>query len=398
IMSETAAAPSPSPQPPAVTPLHNFHEKHNARIITFAGHLLPVQYRHGIIQEHNAARENAALFDVSHMGQTRIKGENAAQLLAKLLPLVPGAVPRNALRYSFILTPEGKTADDLILARLADDEFILVLNAARKQNDRQIIQRIAGETGDVSVTHLDGAEALLALQGPDAAGILSQLAPDAGSLNFMRTAQTQISLDGARIPVRVARCGYTGEDGFEISVAAAAAETLADRLTDLGAAPAGLGARDTLRLEAALPLYGHELDENTSPLEVGLAWAIPKTLREAADIPCIGGDALADALRNPDTLSVAQVALVAEDGPGQRRPVREGAPCLLADGGDSAGAGVVTSGTFSPSLGRAIALARVPRDWPRRSGVLFHVHHRGQTLPFRAADAPFVPHRYRRRA
>ncbi|MGR4000402.1 MAG: glycine cleavage system aminomethyltransferase GcvT [Alphaproteobacteria bacterium] len=429
------------------TPLFDFHQRHKARMVDFADYQLPIHYAAGIIAEHHATRQSAALFDVSHMGQTRISGAGVTRLLAQLLPLLPEAIPIGAMRYSFILTPSGGIVDDLILARIREDEFILVFNASRKQRDREVLHELINtpeHKAECKVEHLDESHALLALQGPNAAAVLAALvAPTTpanessspADLNFMETRQFTLNIHhdgggdgngngqkgGQKIPARIARCGYTGEDGFEISIHAAHAESLAETLISSGGssgrdgaqvALAGLGARDTLRLEAALPLYGHEMDEDISPLEAGLTWAVPKALRTLAtlgkgEIGCIGGGALSAALQNPDSLRWRQLALIAEDGPNARRPVRQGATChkpnssnssQLAATADKTGeTGVITSGGFSPTLNRTIALARIPRSWQSQPDTPFQVRIRDRSLPFRVAKSPFVEHRYRRR-
>ena len=383
---------------PRTTPLHAFHERHGGKLVDFGGYLLPVQYagdHGGIIPEHKACRTAAALFDVSHMGRSRISGAGANEFLAHLLPLQPEAIKPNALKYSFLLNEQGKMIDDLIVTRLDDQQFMLVLNAARKDTDRKVLDAALQQSG-LELRHevQDEETALVALQGPKAQEVLASLVPAAASLAFMQGTESTAKLPRGEVYAYVSRCGYTGEDGFEITTAANHAAALADALVTAGATPAGLGARDALRLEAALPLYGHEMDETISPLEAGLAWAVPKALRQGGAF--LGAEALAQAFQAPDALPLRRLGLIAEDGKLARLPARENAP--LTDKNGSA-IGRITSGSFSPTLNRAIALALVSRDFaaaaePETTQVLAEV--RGKQLPFKVASLPFVPHQYLR--
>ena len=380
------------------TPLHAFHERHGGKLVDFGGYLLPVQYagdHGGIIPEHKACRTATALFDVSHMGRSRISGAGANDFLARLLPLQPEAIKPNALKYSFLLNDQGKMVDDLIVTRLGTDQFMLVLNASRKDTDRGVLETVLKQSGR-AVEHQvqDTQTALIALQGPKAQEVLASLVPDAGGLAFMQGVETTAKLPNQEIGAYVSRCGYTGEDGFEIALAAEQAEELAEALVVAGATPAGLGARDALRLEAALPLYGHEMDETLSPLEAGLGWAVPKTLRTGGSF--LGAEALAQAFATPESLPLRRLGLIAAEGKFARLPARENAPLTDADG---TAIGRISSGSFSPSLNRAIALALVNRDFARSAtpdGTEVFAEVRGKQLPFKVATLPFVAHRYLR--
>ena len=389
-------------QAPLTTPLLAFHERHGGKLVDFGGYLLPVQYAGeagGIIAEHKACRTAAALFDVSHMGRSRLVSRAGAsapviEFLRHLLPMHPDKLAVGALKYSFLLNPQGKMLDDLIVTRTSPDTFALVLNASRKTSDREVLENLLTQEAHQEVQHQiqDEETALLALQGPTAEKVLTPLIAEASRLAFMQGVEASTALGGAG--AYVSRCGYTGEDGFEIALAADQADAFAEALVSNGATPAGLGARDALRLEAALPLYGHELTDQLSPLEAGLGWAVPKSLRDGGAY--LGAEALAQAFANPDSVPLRRIGLLAEDGKFARLPARENTP--LSDSNGRA-IGTITSGSFSPALGRAIALGLVARDFattaqPETTQVLAEV--RGKHLPFRVANLPFVPHRYLR--
>jgi aminomethyltransferase len=342
-------------------------------MVPFAGWSLPVQYE-GTLAEHQAARTGAALFDVSHMGQVSLAGADAARALETLVPGdIQGLAPGRQ-RYTMFLNADGGILDDIMVANHGD-RLVLVINAARAEAD---IAHMRAHLPGVTV-HED--RALLALQGPKAAAILSRHAPQAAGMPFLGVA----SLPLAGAECWVTRSGYTGEDGFEISVPAEAAERLAELLlADPATTPAGLAARDTLRLEAGLCLYGNDIDETTSPIEAGLAWTIPKRRRQAADF------------RGAATVT-AQLA----HGPARRRvglrlagraPARAGTAIVDSQGRQ---AGLVTSGTFAPSLGSPIAMGYVESNLSGDStelGLLI----RGQLHPARIVQMPFVPHRFAR--
>jgi aminomethyltransferase len=363
------------PKPPRATPLAALHAELGARIVPFAGWLLPVQYPAGIIAEHRHCREHAALFDVSHMGQLTLSGDGAAAALEKLVVGDIAGLRPARQRYTLLTDEAGGILDDLMVSRL-DDRLHLVVNADRTQAD--LIHLETHLPAGVRVRHHED-RALLALQGPRAAAVLARLAPAAAGLAFMGVAM----LDLAGIPALVTRSGYTGEDGFEISVRAETAERLARRLLDEPeVAPAGLGARDSLRLEAGLPLYGHDIDELTTPVEAGLVWTIGKRRRTDWDFP--GAIAIRDQLDNGCPRH--RVGLLPEG----RAPVRAGTTLVAADG---TAAGTITSGTFSPTRDAPIAMAYVRRDLMADGTPLFAML-RGKPVPTRVAPLPFVPHRY----
>ncbi len=367
------------------TPLRALHEELGARMVPFAGYAMPLQYRAGIIAEHLHTRSAAGLFDVSHMGQVTIRarmpGEDPARALERLVPSRLVTLAPGRMRYTVLLNDEGGIIDDLIVTRTdaPDGALFAVVNAARKEVDLAHLERRIG--ADVAITRHDD-RALLALQGPRAEEALAALVPDAAALAFMQWGR--FAWEGEEI--WISRSGYTGEDGFEISVPAGAAERLARALLAHEAvAPAGLGARDSLRLEAGLCLYGHDIDETTDPVEADLAFTIAKARREAADFP-----------------GAARILKALAEGPARRRLglliegraiAREGAEIRSADGARTVGR--VTSGCYSPCLKRPIAMGYVARgcDAP---GTALSVVIRGRNEPAEVVALPFVPHRYRR--
>jgi aminomethyltransferase len=370
------STPPPTESPPLrASPLASLHAALGARMVPFAGWSLPVQYPAGIIAEHRHCRERAALFDVSHMGQASLHGPGAAAALERLaLGDLAGLRPGRQ-RYSLLTNDQGGVRDDLMFANLGNRLF-LVVNASQAAAD---LAHIAAHLpADVRLERHPGL-ALLALQGPLAVRALARHAPGLADLPFMAVVETTI----AGIPVLVARSGYTGEDGFELSVAAAEAETLARLLlAEPEVAPAGLGARDSLRLEAGLPLYGHDLDDYTTPVEAGLAWAIGKRRRMAWDFP--GAAVIRDQLDNGPPRQ--RVGLLPEG----RAPVRAGVAILDADGST---VGLVTSGTFSPTRDAPIAMGYV-RPPSAADGTPLTLMLRGKPIAARVVPLPFVPHRY----
>ena len=372
------AAPTPESVPEtglARTALHALHLELGARMVPFAGYEMPVQYATGILREHLHTRSSASLFDVSHMGQALARGEGAARALEALVPGDIQALAPGRMRYTMLTTDTGGILDDLMVTATGDGLF-LVLNAARKAVDLARLE--AGLGGPVRVEALPD-RALLALQGPGAADALARHAPDAAGLRFLGAVEMTV----AGVDCLVSRSGYTGEDGFEISVAADRAEAVARTLlAEPEVAPAGLGARDTLRLEAGLCLYGHDIDETTSPIEADLAWTIPRRRRAEGGFP--GAERILKELaEGPARLRVG----IRPEG---RRPVREGTP--IADDAGRA-AGTVTSGGFGPSLGAPVAMGYVASP-AAAEGTVLGLEVRGKTIPARVAALPFVPHRY----
>jgi aminomethyltransferase len=384
-----------SPTPPdaaalLTTPLHELHLRLGARMVPFAGYQMPVQYPAGLIAEHRHCRQAAALFDVSHMGQLRLVGDDAAAALETLVPVDVIGLGAGRQRYAFFTNPGGGLLDDLMIARpdpaQADDAaatfgtLFLVVNAGNKDADLRHLRTHIGHRCSI-VAMPD--RALLALQGPQAVNALARLNPAVAALVFMGGGV--FTLAGARC--FVTRSGYTGEDGFEISVPADAAIILAEALLALPEVlPAGLGARDTLRLEAGLCLHGNDIGETTSPVEAGLSWAIQKVRRpggaRAGGYP--GAAVIEGQLaRGAASQRVGLVGL-------ERVPVRAGTLLVDAHGHKL---GTVTSGTLAPTVDAPVAMAYLPADHAK-------LHHevyaevRGKKLPMRVSAMPFTPHRY----
>jgi aminomethyltransferase len=371
-----------SANPLLKTPLHALHLELGAKMVPFAGHDMPVAYRAGILAEHRHCRAAAALFDVSHMGQLRVSGDDAAHALEALVPADIVDLPMHAQRYACFTNPNGGILDDLMIARRAD-HLHLVVNAANHAAD---LNHLLLEIGDRCVIRPLEAQALLALQGPQAAAVLGRLAPEIVALPFMRGLET--TLDGAAC--WVTRSGYTGEDGFEISVAAERAEALARTLlAQPEVEPAGLGARDTLRLEAGLCLHGHDIGPTTTPIEAALAWSIPKVRRPGgARAGRYPGAAVIEA-----QLAGALVCKRAGLYGLERVPVRE-ATTIVDAGGRRLGH--VTSGTIGPTVNRPIAMAYLTIEHAV-VGHEVYAEVRGSRQPMRVCAMPFVPHRYFRR-
>ena len=362
--------------PLKTTPLAAAHVAAGARMVPFAGYSMPVQYRDGVLKEHLWTREHAGLFDVSHMGQARLRG---ADPLAAFEQVTPGdftGLKPGKQRYSVLLNQAGGVIDDLMAGRPDDDGLFVVVNGACKDNDFAVIA--AQLAGQVQIERLED-RALLALQGPKAAAVLAAHAPQAAGLAFMETA----AMTAFGLAAIVSRSGYTGEDGYEISIPAAEAERVwATLLADERVRPIGLGARDSLRLEAGLPLYGHDVDESVSPIEADLGFAISKKRREAGDFPG-AARIVGELAKGPARVRVGLKVL-------QGAPAREGAEIA-----DQAGAviGVVTSGGFSPSLGHPIAMGFVP---PAQAalGTRLNAIVRGKPQAVEVVALPFVAHRY----
>ena len=371
------------------TPLDAWHRRLGARMVPFAGYAMPVQYdltgtlaercRGGVMAEHLHCRAGAALFDVSHMGQAMLTGASAAQALERLVPGDILGLKPNRQRYTLLMNDAGGIIDDLMVANLGDDRLFLVVNAGRKDVD---IAHLRAHLPDGITLAVDDDRALLALQGPAAVAVLARLAPDVAALPFMGVGA--VTLAGAGCIV--SRSGYTGEDGFEISIPADRAEALADLLLQQPeVAPAGLGARDSLRLEAGLCLYGNDIDETTSPVEAGLTWVIGKRRKMAWDFP--GGAIVRDQLDNGPTRRRVGIR------PDGRAPARGHTQIVMPDGGDEAG--IVTSGGFGPTLNAPIAMGYVRRDLSE-DGTRLDLMVRGKPLPATVVALPFVPHRYAR--
>ena len=375
---------APAAAPLLTTPLNALHLELGARMVPFAGYSMPVQYPAGLMAEHLHTRAQAGLFDVSHMGQLRLIGPDAAAAFETLMPVDVIDLPVGKQRYGLLLNEAGGIIDDLMFLRVGPDEIFVIVNGACKVGDIAHIQAQIGQRCQV-VPLPD--QALLALQGPQAAAVLARLAPGAAQLVFMTGARLAI----AGADCLVTRSGYTGEDGFEISVPAAQAEALARTLlAQPEVQPIGLGARNSLRLEAGLCLYGNDLDATTTPVEATLNWAMQKVRRTggARAGGFIGADVVLAQLDNPASLTRQRVALIAQE----RVPVRE--PAVL-ENLDGQHIGHVTSGLLSPTLNQPIALAYVQPDYAALGTELFAIV-RGKPVPMVVAPTPFVPTRYYR--
>ncbi|QFU15810.1 glycine cleavage system aminomethyltransferase GcvT [Microvirga thermotolerans] len=379
------AEPARADEPLLKTPLHAEHVALGARMVPFAGYDMPVQYPTGILTEHNWTREHAGLFDVSHMGQAALAGpdhETTARALEALVPADILNLKPGQQRYSQLLSEEGGILDDLMVTRPAGEEekgyLYLVVNASMKEADYAHMS--ARLPQGVSLVRGDD-RALLALQGPSAEGVLQRLGSAAASLSFMMSGW----FDVAGLRCHVSRSGYTGEDGFEISVKAEDAAALWRRLlADPEVKPIGLGARDSLRLEAGLCLYGHDIDATTSPVEAGLLWSIQKRRREEGGFP--GAARIQREIR--DGAARVRVGLKPEG----RTPAREGTLITTPDGRE---VGIVTSGGFGPTVNGPVAMGYVSRD-VSAVGTDLHLMVRGKPVPAKVAAMPFAPHRYKR--
>lgn len=372
---------------PLRTPLHALHAELGARMTVFAGYDMPLQYPRGILQEHLQTRSNCSLFDISHMGQIAVRptggGSDAARALERLVPADIVGLAHGRQRYALFTDEAGGILDDLMVANCGSRLF-LVVNASRKEADEAHLR--ARLSGDCTIERL-ADRALLALQGPQAENVLASVAPGVRAMRFMDV----IACDWNGAALVVSRSGYTGEDGFELSVPAGHAEPLARALlSDTRVAPAGLGARDSLRLEAGLCLYGADIDETTSPVEAALAWSIPKSRRRggAREAGFPGADVILEQLERG--VARKRVGLRAEG----RMPVRGGA-LLFADAETSNGAGRVTSGGFGPSIDAPVAMGFVATEFARTGQRLF-ADVRGRRVAVQVCDLPFVAANYRR--
>ncbi|WP_254274791.1 glycine cleavage system aminomethyltransferase GcvT [Halomonas sp. 3H] len=363
------------------TPLYDLHVELGARMVPFAGYEMPVQYPLGVKKEHEHTRAACGLFDVSHMGQLLLRGPSPAEALETLVPADIVGLPEGMQRYALFTGEEGGILDDLMVVN-AGDYLYLVVNAACQEQDIAHLRRGLPEGHEVE--GLD--RGLLALQGPRASDVMARLCPAACEMVFMQHGHFEV--DG--IPVWISRSGYTGEDGFEISVPAGQAETLARRLlAEPEVEAVGLGARDSLRLEAGLCLYGHDIDTETTPVEAGLVWAIGKPRRRggerAAGFP--GADLILHQVEAKDHRR-KRVGLLGEG----RAPVREGAALFDAEG---KGIGVVTSGGFGPSVGRPVAMGYLAIEHAEVEATVY-AEVRGKRLPMTVSRMPFVTPGYYR--
>jgi len=358
------------------TPLHALHLELGAKLVPFAGYEMPVQYPAGVLKEHLHTRASAGLFDVSHMGQGFLAGDTAA--LERLTPADVTGLKEGMQRYGLLLTDAGTIKDDFMFSRLAGEEDLyLVVNAGCKEGDFEYIAQKLGSA--VTLTpRFD--RALLALQGPLAEQVLERHSPGISALTFMKVIRTTI----AGAPAIISRTGYTGEDGFEISIEAADAQRVARALlSEEEVLPIGLGARDSLRLEAGLCLYGHDMDETIDPVEASLTWSIGKRRKLEKGFPA--ADSILEKLVNGAAKKRVGIK------PEGRAPAREGAE-IMADGRII---GRVTSGGFGPSVGGPVAMGYVETAYAA-DGTKLNLMVRGQALPAVVAPLPFVPNTYKR--
>jgi aminomethyltransferase len=370
------------------TPLHALHLARGGKMVPFAGYDMPVQYPTGVLKEHLHTRASAGLFDVSHMGQLTLRAksgkvEDAALALEKLVPMDILALPPGRQRYAQFTNEAGGILDDLMVANFGDHLF-LVVNAACKDEDEA---HLRAHLSDSCLIETLPDRALIALQGPKAADVLAKFCPEAPAMKFMDAGPHAVN----GIACFVSRSGYTGEDGYEISIPADQAEALTTALlNDSDVLPIGLGARDSLRLEAGLCLYGHDIDTTTTPVEGGLNWSIQKSRRTggARAGGFLGSDKILAHLDNGAPRK--RIGLQPEG----RAPVREGV-LLFADATSTDSIGSVTSGGFGPSLGAPLAMGYLPTA-QAADGTIVFAELRGQRIPMKVTPMPFVPHSYKR--
>jgi aminomethyltransferase len=364
------------------TPLHQMHLDAGAKMVPFAGYDMPVSYPLGIKKEHNHTREKVGLFDVSHMGQIRLSGVNAKKALESIVPVDIIDLPLMKLRYALFTNKSGGVMDDLMVTNLGHEDLFLVVNAGCKNADFAHLQSTIGN--DCKVEFLEDV-ALLALQGPSAHKVLSEIAPSISEMIFMTAKQVVIN----GIECLITRSGYTGEDGFEISLAAKDSEKLAKLLlSNIEVEWVGLGARDSLRLEAGLSLYGHELDIHHSPVESSLGWALSKVRRTGGEREgnYLGFETI---MRHLNEGSESKVVGLQPEG---RMPVRDGAMIEDELGNN---VGKVTSGGFGPSINRPIAIARLKKSYIEKNSKLFALV-RDKKIAVEIVSLPFVKQNYYR--
>jgi aminomethyltransferase len=385
---QNALPDDPTSTPLLATPLDAWHRRYGARMVPFAGYAMPVQYeltgdlatrcKGGVLSEHLHTRTHAGLFDVSHMGQAMLTGLGVATALETLVPGDIAGLKPGRQRYTLLTNEAGGIIDDMMVACLDTEVLLLVVNASRKDVD--FTHLAANLPENVAITRLD-QQALVALQGPEAATVLARLSPEAVGLPFMGIAA--ITLQG--IPCVISRSGYTGEDGFEISVPGHSADTIVETLIQYPeVVPIGLGARDSLRLEAGLCLYGNDLDELTTPVEAGLTWVIGKRRKIDWDFP--GGLVMRDQFDNGANRRRVGIR------PDGRAPARAQTTILAEDGTE---AGVITSGGFGPSVNGPISMGYVRKDLAA-NGTKLALIVRGKAITATIVPLPFVPHRYQR--
>jgi aminomethyltransferase len=377
---------------PRHTPLHALHVARGAKMVPFAGYEMPVQYAAGVMKEHLHTRSHAGLFDVSHMGQIALHAksgniEDAAAALERLVPQDVVGVAPGRQRYAQFTNAASGILDDLMIANFGSHLF-LVVNAACKAEDEA---HLRAHLSDLCIIEPLRNRALLALQGPKAEAVLAKFCPDVAAMRFMDAGPHRVQIEGLGIDCLVSRSGYTGEDGFEISVPAGKAAALACALLENSdVLPVGLGARDSLRLEAGLCLYGHDIDATTTPVEGALQWSIQNSRRNGG--ARAGGFPGAEKIRAQLESGAPRRRVGLK--PEGRAPVREGAP-LFADESSGMPIGTVTSGGFGPSIGAPVAMGYVPTPQAISGGTVF-AELRGQRLPLRVTPMPFIPNTYKR--
>lgn len=367
--------------------LNDLHLSLGARMVPFAGYSMPVQYASGLIAEHRHTRQAAGLFDVSHMGQLKLLGPDAGAALESLLPVDVIDLGLHKQRYGLLLNDDGGILDDLMFVNRGDDLFLVVNGACKLADIAHIQHRIGSRCQVIPMPE----RALLALQGPQAVTALARLAPGVETLVFMTGGAFTVQADGLAIDVYLTRSGYTGEDGFELSVHQDQVRALADvLLAQPEVKPIGLGARNSLRLEAGLPLYGQDIDTSTTPVEAGLTWAIQKVRRNgglrAGGFP--GAQKVLAQIDDPASVKRKRVGLMAQ----QRVPVREHTELQDKDGHRI---GEVTSGLLGPSIDQPVAMAYVQSSMAS-PGTAVNAVVRGKSVPMKVMAMPFVPSRYYR--
>ncbi|MFM2236667.1 MAG: glycine cleavage system aminomethyltransferase GcvT [Pseudomonadota bacterium] len=360
-------------------PLDAWHRANGARMVEFAGYHMPIQYE-DIIAEHIWTRENAGLFDVSHLGQLMLTGDGAAKALETLVPGDISALPEGKMRYSLLLAEDGGVLDDMMITAVPMGLYVVGNGAVKWDNMGYLREYLPDE---ITINNMED-RALLALQGPKAVDALKRVVPGVDTLYFMEAGSFFWGPKTDPEPLWISRSGYTGEDGFEISVPGTHAKALADQLcAQPEVKPIGLGARDTLRLEAGLPLYGHDMTPDVEPVAANAVFAISKRRRTEGGF--FGSDRILNALANGPALKLVGLSV---DG---KMPVCEGAPIFAGD----AQVGIITSGGFGPSVGAPIAMGYVDAGY-NASGTALAAEVRGERVSITIANLPFVEHRYRR--
>ena len=363
------------------TPLYDLHIKNSGKMVDFTGYSLPIQYSGmGIIKEHLHVRESVGLFDVSHMGQVIISSANKdpAIYLEKIIPSDLQSLEKGKMRYSVLLNKDGGIIDDLIISRLSDNEFFIVVNAACKKNDIKYLKNQISD--DIKIKLLDD-RGQIALQGKHSEEILFKLIPEVKNLKFMNLDHFSYLNEKGY----VTRTGYTGEDGFEISLPSSVIEKFTkELLKDKRVSLTGLGARDSLRLEAGLTLYGHELSETITPVEAGIKWIIQETRREKANF--LGANKILNQIKNG--IERKRVGIL----PNTKAPIRDGVELIDNDGKN---VGMVTSGGFSPSLSKPIAMAYLDLACVK-GNKKFYALLRGKKIDCEVTKLPFIEHKYKR--